>query len=148
MAEEPSRRKQIIIVAIILTVLIVPLALLSNWGMEWMEGKAVASAPEEWGASLQLKCATAYGLTLRRTQRRAALVTFLKYWPKHPRCGYAKFMIAVTMEKDHEFSKRQASDAYQDFLDLYANDPVFRREPDSQEYIDEAVRAIQRLPIN
>ncbi len=148
MPEETSRRKKIIVVAIILAVLILPLALLSNWGMEWLEGKAVESAPEDWAASLQLKCASAYGLTLRRTQRRAALETFLKYFPRHPRCGYAKFMIAVSMEKDHEYSKRHAARAYQEFLDLYANDPVFRAQPDSQGYIDEAVRAVHRLPIN
>ena len=122
--------------------------MLSDWGMGWLEDTAVENAPKDWAASLQLKCASTYGLTLRRTQQREAFKTFLKYFPKHPRCGYAKFMIAVSMEKDHEFSKRQAAQAYQDFLDIYAMDPVFRAQPDSQEYINEAARAVQRLPIN
>lgn len=148
MSEEASTRKKVIVVIVILTVLITPLALLSNWGLTWVEGKALADAPGDWGASLQLKCATAYGMTLRSEERSAALKTFLKHWPKHPRCGYAKFQIAVIMEKDHDVSKRQAAEAYEEFLYQFAQDPVFRTQPDAQDMIQEAQRAVQRLPIN
>ncbi len=148
MAEESSTRKKVIVVIAILVALIAPLALLSNWGLAWVEGKALADAPEDWGASLQLKCATAYGLTLRPEERRAALETFLKHWPQHPRRGYAKFQIAVIMEKDHEVSKRQAAEAYEEFLYQYANDPVFKIQPDAKAMIQEAQRAVKRLPLN
>lgn len=145
MPEETSTRKKVIIGSIIAVVLIGPLAALSDWGMGKFEQKAINGAPEEWAAKMQLRVAGIYGSTLRRTQQREAYMRFLQYFPQHPRRGYAHYMMAVCMERDLGCSRIQARQTYEDFLFTYADDPVFQTNPDWQELVQEAERAVRRL---
>ncbi|MHC4917651.1 MAG: hypothetical protein ACYTGB_19415 [Planctomycetota bacterium] len=148
MAEETSTRKKVIIGVIVAIVLIGPLVALSGWGMGKMEAKAISGAPEPWAADMQLRLASTYGLTLRRGKQRAAFEKFLKHFPNHPRRGYAKYMIAVCMERDHDCSRVQAAETYKEFLWEYAEDPQFQTNPDWRELVEEAERAVRRLGYN
>jgi hypothetical protein len=148
MPEETSTRKKVIVGSILAVVLIGPLVALSNWGMAKMEDKAISGAPEPWAAKMQLRLAGIYGMTLRRRQQRGAFEKFLKYFPQHPRRGYAKYMIAVCMERDHDCSRVQTAQVYKDFLWEYADDPQFQTNPEWRELVEEAERAVRRLGYN
>jgi hypothetical protein len=138
-------RKRLIIVCIVALILIGPLVLLSSPGMARLERMAVDNSGKEWAPTLQLRCATTYGWTLRRDKQRQAYETFLRVFTADPRRGYAKYMIAVCMERDHSCSKVQTRDAYEDFLYEYENDAAFQTLPEWRHYVNEAERALDRL---
>jgi outer membrane protein assembly factor BamD (BamD/ComL family) len=145
MAMDKETRKKWIIGVIIAVILIVPLLLLSNWGLGMFEGYAVENSTEEWAANMQLNCAKLYGITLRGEKEIEAYERFYKHFTTHPKRGYAKYMVAVCIERDIERSRGQAIRAYEDFLDEFEDDPVFQRLPDWQMYVQEAERAIFRI---
>jgi len=136
---DPVSRKKTILIAVLVLVILAPLLLFSNWGMAMIENLACRSAPKEWAASLQLKCAQIYGVSLRSKKQLQALSRFLDTFPKHPRRGYARYMIAVCLERDLEVSGDVTIQAYGDFLDEFGDDP------NSREYVPEAEQAIRRL---
>lgn len=132
-------RKDKLLLALLAAAVVFPIALLSNWGMVRLENMACRNAPSRWAASLQLKLAGIYGLTLRRQSQRNAYQRFVKSFPGHPRRGYAKYRIAVILDNDTDVTKDRTIQAYEDFLVEFENDP------NSAEYVPEAERALRRL---
>ncbi len=148
MAMTPETRKKLIIGIIIAMVLFGPLLLVSSPVMEYGEDCAVENASEEWAADLMLQCAEVYGYTLRAESELACYRRFYEKFENSPRRGYAKYMIAACMEKDHDLSKLHTVQAYEDFIEEFQSDEAFQTLPDWQFYLDEADRAIQRLAVN
>lgn len=142
---DPARRRKVIFVSVLAAVVLLPLIALSPPGMTFLENYAVNHAGREWAGSLQLDLAEAYGFTLRRAEQQAAFQRFLDNFPDRCERGYAKYMIAECMEKENRVSKRASLEAYEDFLDEYAEDPLFQTYPDWQYYVTEAERAIDRI---
>jgi outer membrane protein assembly factor BamD (BamD/ComL family) len=80
-----------------------------------------------------------YGVTLRPGSQKRVCERFLETFTTHPKRGYAKYTIATCIERDLDKSRASARDAYYEFLEQYGQDP------NSQEYVKEAERAILRL---
>jgi outer membrane protein assembly factor BamD (BamD/ComL family) len=142
---DPGTKKKVIIISIIVAILFGPLLLLSGWGMSWLEGMAEENSSEEWAASLQLKCAVAYRLTLRPEEELAAYQKFYKVFTAHPRRGYAKYMVAKCLHKAQERSRNEAVRAYEDFLYEFENDPNFQTLPEWREYVEDAYKSIRSI---
>jgi hypothetical protein len=113
-----------------------------------IEGHARKSTDKKWGASLQLKCAYVYGITLRPDEQISAYKKFYEIFKDDPRRGYAKFMIASCMEKNLNYSRSGTVREYEDFIDEFQDDPVFQTLPDWRKHLDEADRAIERIKVN
>ena len=138
-------RKNLPWIAAIVFFIIVPMFLLSSWGVRSMEDYACARPHKTWAASLQLKCAWVYGITLRSTRQQAAYQRFYDTFPNHPRRGFSKYMLAVCLEKNINVARNVAQDAYWDFLDEFETDEIFAQDPESVELINAAKKAVDRL---
>jgi hypothetical protein len=142
-----DRRKFVIILVIVALVLIGPLTLLSPWGLAHLEGVVQNNLDKPWAPTLQLRCAAAYGYTLQKDSERAAYETFYKTeaFKSDPRRGYAKFMVALCLDRDFRNSRHAAANAYQDFLDEFEYDEIFHQYPEWQKYVQDARSAVERL---
>ncbi len=145
---DPGSRKRLIVISIIGCVLFGPLLALSSPVMGMIEEHAQKSEDKKWGASLQLKCAYIYGITLRTDEQINAYRKFYEVFKDDPHRGYAKFMVAFCMEKDLNFSRSGTVREYEDFIFEFQNDPAFQTLPDWRLYLEEADRAINRIKVN
>jgi len=148
MAMTPEARKRLIVGIVIAIALFGPLLLISGPVMSWAEDHAVENRSEEWAADLMMRCAKVYAWTLRPGSELACYERMYAEFAESRWRGYAKFMIASCMEKDHDRSKQRTADAYEDFILEFQNDEKFQTLPEWQYYLDEADRAIQRLGVN
>lgn len=140
-----DQRRNLIIGITVGVVLIVPLATFSPWGMARLERLAVENVDKSWAPGLQLNCAWIYGMTLRRDEEREAYATFYSTFTTDPRRGYAKYMVAVCLDRDYRQSRRATVTAYNEFLDDFEDDPTFQTLPKWREYVNNAKEAVERL---
>jgi hypothetical protein len=142
---DPGKRRKVVLAVLAIVLVVLPLVALSPWGMSVMEDYAIRRSDREWAARMHIGLADVYGWTLQRKSQKAAYGRFLENFQNRPERGYAKYMLAWCMEREHEASRHGSKEAYEDFLDEYAEDPLFQTFPDWQYYVQEAERAIDRL---
>ncbi len=139
---EGNTRKKKVGIALLVLALLLPLFLGSSLGLGMLEDYALKHAPEDWAASLDMKVAGFYGITLRSEAQKGVCERFLQTFTTDRRRGYAKFCIARCIQKDPNTANHHILAAYEEFLNEYYDDP------NSQEYVKEAERAIASIKNN
>jgi len=139
---DPVSKKKKLVIALLALALILPLFMISSWGLGILESIALNHAPAEWAASLDLRVADFYGMTLRSDNQKEVCEKFLATFPSHPRTWYAKYSIATCIERDLDASRPAARRAYEDFLNEYGYVPEWNVP---EEYVEKARKAVARL---
>jgi len=109
--------KAIIITAILLVILIIPLILLSTWGLSTIEKYAVENGSPNW----VWRAANIYSWSFRDERAVDSYTNFMEHYASDPRYPDAKYKRAICLVKIKSYER--AVSEFKEFANWYPEHP-------------------------
>ncbi|MFH1226613.1 MAG: tetratricopeptide repeat protein [Planctomycetota bacterium] len=127
--------KTLFIIAVLLFVLVLPLALMNNFSMSIMEDYAGKNKDQVWAPDWLMRLGRVYRWTFREERGIVIYKNFMERYPTHSRYPEAKWLLAYCLEQN--LQNKEAARQYEEYADWYPDRPdaeTARKKADTLKY--------------